>query len=68
MINILECPCASEENRPYTTVSLEFDRVNKLYRIICYCCLEYSTEWHFTQEEAIDEWNQIVNKEKYNGK
>lgn len=64
MTDILECPCAAEHNSPYTTVCLEFDRVNKLYRIWCHNCYDYFTHWHHTEEEAIEEWNRIVSNKK----
>lgn len=64
MTDILECPCAAEHNSPYTTVCLEFDRVNKLYRIWCHNCYDFFTHWHHTEEEAIEEWNRIVSSKK----
>ena len=67
------CPCSKEDRKElygrqknFTTVCLEFDMKEKLFRVGCHRCWRF-TNWHSTQEAALNEWNQFARGTKNNG-
>lgn len=60
------CPCCKEDReelhgkqKNFTTVSLEFDMKEKLFRVGCHRCWTF-THWHSTQEAALANWNHFA--------
>lgn len=67
------CPCCKESRKElygkqknFTTVCLEFDMKKELFRVGCHRCWRF-TNWHSTQETALNEWNQIARGAENNG-
>ena len=67
------CPCSMEDRmvvygrlKNFTTVWLVFDMKEKLFRVGCHRCWRF-TNWHSTQEAALNEWYQFARGTKNNG-
>jgi hypothetical protein len=67
------CTCSKEDRKElhgkqknFTTVSLEFDMKEKLFRVGCHRCWRF-TNWYRTEQEALDEWNHLARGIENNG-